>query len=164
MQLFEQRLQEAQRPPTESTLFQAGQGALVDQLDEQEERDAQTATARGLTGSQFEIAQGGQRAEAAAQETRSLLVDAERAQEQQEQSALRGLLSPSQFEESRRARRQREEDRRRRFLGQLIGSALQAGTSIFAPSPQDASSNATRAGLGAEADGRIVTGQRGLLG
>jgi len=131
--MFEDRLDRIQATdPGESAGFTAGVGALRDRMDTEAERDTEAAAARGLTGSQFELAQDEQRAEVLGEETRALLGRAQQRQDQRERSTLGLLMEASGFEEDIRARRQQRQDRRRSRLGQIAGSALQAGATIAA--------------------------------
>jgi len=139
-ELFESRVDRLRdQNAAQSATFRAGVGALQEQTEAQAERDESAAAARGLTGSAFEVAQDANRAEALGGETRRLLVDAERQQEERRQSALSNLVRSAGLEEDIRARRQQAqlqraemEQRRKGRLGQIAGSALQAGATIFA--------------------------------
>lgn len=131
--MFEDRYERLRdRSPTESAAFQAGTSALREAVGREAERDEAEAAARGLTGSQYEVAQDANRAETLGRETRSLIGTAERRLAQDRQSALRGLAEGFAFEEDIRARRQRREDRRNSRLAKLAGSALQSGATVLA--------------------------------
>lgn len=131
--LFEDRVERLrQTSPTETASFQAGTGALQDIMGEQQRRDASAAAARGLSGSQFELAQQAQRTQTLGRQTRRLVGESERRLASDRQSALRGLLSASGFQADVEARRQRREARKTSRLADLAGTALQAGATIFA--------------------------------
>lgn len=131
--LFEDRVERLrQESPADSTSFKAGLTALEEQNEQQEEQDEAAAAARGLTGSQFELAQQGNRARSFAMGAREVASGAERRLAQDRQSALRGLLEATGLEEDIASQRRRREDRRRSRLGQIAGSALQSGTQILA--------------------------------
>lgn len=130
--LFEDRYDRLKKKsPTETATFRSGSSALREALGEQAERDASAAAARGLTGSAFELAQKGDRTEALASGMRRLVGESERRLTRDRESALRGILSAARFEEDVRARRQRRRDRRKSRLAQIVGSALEAGTTIL---------------------------------
>jgi len=81
-----------QRDPAESRFFQAAQTQSREQIQRQADRDASTAAARGLTGSQFEVAQASARqAELGQQQTQAIGQSVEQ-QRQRERMALRQML------------------------------------------------------------------------
>jgi len=104
--------------PTETAFFQTGATRLQEEAERQADRDAQQAAARGLTGSQFEVAQDQARAEAASRGLRQLVADAERfdrqkeqrldQQVQQQRSALAALASDQTQGRRRRKARQNQ--------------------------------------------------------
>ena len=114
--------------PTETAFFQTGAAELQEQARRQADRDAQQAAARGLTGSQFEVAQDQARAEAASRGLRQLVADAERfdrqkeqrldQQVQQQRSALAALAS-----DQTQGRRQRQARQNRTLFSTLSRAA-----------------------------------------
>lgn len=91
--MLESRFQAAeQRDPTDTTLFEAGSSAATERAREQRQTDAGQAAARGLTGSQFEVAQAQQRQQQLGNQRRQLLVQGDQVQRQQERQALQSLL------------------------------------------------------------------------
>jgi len=107
------RLEES---PTDTAFFQAGVGQLREQANRQADRDAQQAAARGLAGSQFELAQDASRAGTQADALRSLVRGAEeidnrnerQAQQavQRQRESLNALVSDQARAQSRRQARQ----------------------------------------------------------
>lgn len=80
------------RSPSESTFFQAATTQAREQAERQQQRDASQAAARGLGGSQFEVAQAAQRqAELGEQQTQAIGQAAVN-QRQREQQALQSML------------------------------------------------------------------------
>jgi hypothetical protein len=73
-----------ERSPTDTSFFDVGAAELQAQTERQAESDAEQAAARGLTGSQFELAQDANRAEAQGEGLRSLLRSAEQVDRQEE--------------------------------------------------------------------------------
>lgn len=93
LQMLEDRYQAARgRTPTETPLYQASVGAAQERARRQERRDASQAAARGLTGSQFEVAQHENRVRQLGESQRQALVRSDRVQREQERSALQSLL------------------------------------------------------------------------
>jgi hypothetical protein len=80
------------RDPTETTLFSAGMSQAQEQARRQAETDASQAAARGLTGSQYAVAQDANRQQQLARTQRQLLVRSDRVQREEERAALRSLL------------------------------------------------------------------------
>jgi hypothetical protein len=89
--------------PTETAFFNTGATQLQEQAEEEADTDAAQAAARGLSGSQFEVAQDQARAEATSKGLRQLVADSERMNRrrtarlddevQQQRSALSALVS-----------------------------------------------------------------------
>ena len=94
--------------PTDTALFQTGATELQEQAKRQADRDASAAAARGLEGSQFEVAQDQARAEAVSRGLRSLVADAER------------------FNRKREQRLDQQVQRQRSALASLAGAQTQA--------------------------------------
>ena len=125
--LFESRLQEArQKSPTESARFKAGRGALSDLLSKQRQRDEAAAAARGLGGSQFEVAQGAKRAETLGKQTRRLVGEAESSLQRRRQNLRSALLRSEGLAADIAGRRKRREAREQRQLSQLLSGAFQS--------------------------------------
>ena len=78
--------------PTETTLYQAGMSQAQEQARRQAEADASQAAARGLTGSQYAVAQDANRQRQLGQAQRQLLAKSDRVQREEERAALRSLL------------------------------------------------------------------------
>lgn len=74
------RLEETEGPASSTATFTTGAATIRDELGRVREADAQGAAARGLTGSSFEVAQGGERNRSLVEALRGLLGDAERTQ------------------------------------------------------------------------------------
>ena len=85
---YESRLEES---PTDTAFFETGVGQLQEQADRQADRDAQQAAARGLGGSQFELAQDANRARTQSDALRSLVRGAEEMDNRNEQRAQRAV-------------------------------------------------------------------------
>lgn len=118
----------ASQDPTDSTTFQAQVSAAQEQAGRQADRDASSAAARGLTGSQFEIAQQGNRTRSVGRNVRRAAADASQVQRQREFQALRTMLQQrdrlnqlvsGQAQADRRARRQQN----RTLFGTMSGLA-----------------------------------------
>jgi hypothetical protein len=73
-----------ERSPTDTSFFDVGAAELQARTERQAEADAEQAAARGLTGSQFELAQDANRAQAQGEGLRSLLRSAEQVDRQEE--------------------------------------------------------------------------------
>jgi hypothetical protein len=78
--------------PTDTTLFAAGMSQAREQAQRQAEADASQAAARGLTGSQYEVAQDANRQRQLGRTQRQLLARGDRVQREEERAALRSLL------------------------------------------------------------------------
>jgi hypothetical protein len=125
--LFESRLQEAeQKSPTESARYKAGRGALSDLLSEQRQRDEAAAAARGLGGSQFEVAQASKRAETLGKQTRRLVGEAESSLQRRRQNLRSALLRSEGLAADIAGRGKRREAREQRQLSQLLSGAFQS--------------------------------------
>jgi hypothetical protein len=125
--LFESRLQEAQQTsPTESARYKAGRGALSDLLSKQRQRDEAAAAARGLEGSQFEVAQQSRRAETLGKQTRRLLGEAESSLQRRRQNLRSALLRSEGLAADITGRKKRREAREQRQLSQLLSGAFQS--------------------------------------
>lgn len=132
MQLFEERVERTRAAdPTESAVFTSGRGALQEMLRRQEVQDRAALARSGGVGTEQALALRAQRGREGAQQFRGLIGEAGRRQQQERQDALRGLLSAAQLQERRRAREADVEARRRSNIAQLVGTATQAGASIF---------------------------------
>ena len=83
---------EQMQGPTDTTLFAAGMSQAQEQARRQAEADASQVAARGLTGSQFAIAQDANRQRQLARTQRQLLAKSDRVQREEERAALRSLL------------------------------------------------------------------------
>ena len=118
--------QRAMGPASQNPLYQTGMGELNDQLDDRRQDDEAAAAARGLTGSEFEVAQGQNRMEALAQGQRGLLGQAA----QMQQRDLGQLMSGMQQQDANFWRKRELKNRRRQqilgALGQAAGSAAMA--------------------------------------
>lgn len=118
--------QRAMGSPTQNPLYQAGMGELGDQLDDRRREDDARAAARGMAGSEYELAQGQNRTEALAQGQRGLMADAAQMQQQD-----LGRLMAGMRDQDRNFWRKRELQSRRRgqilnALGSVAGSAAMA--------------------------------------
>jgi len=80
------------RDPTETTLFSAGMSQAREQARRQAEADAGQAAARGLTGSQYAVAQDANRQQQLGRTQRQLLTRSDRVQREEKRAALRSLL------------------------------------------------------------------------
>jgi len=94
--LTERRDEVLEEGPTDTEFFNAGASQLQEQAQEQADADAAQAAARGLTGSQFEVAQDQARAETRAEGLRSLLTEAERIDNRNEQQARQAVQQQRQ--------------------------------------------------------------------
>lgn len=93
LRMLEDRFRtEQMQGPTETTLYQAGMSQAREQARRQAETDASQAAARGLTGSQFAVAQDANRQQQLGQAQRQLLAKSDRVQREEERAALRSLL------------------------------------------------------------------------
>jgi hypothetical protein len=120
------------KDPAEDDRFQLGMAELRRRIDREGDRDAASAAARGLTGSQYEIGQRGARVQALASGTRGLLSDTAGRQERAQFRSLGALLSGLDQQDANFWRRREEKVRRR---GQILGALSQAAgavTSVFA--------------------------------
>lgn len=128
------------RSPTESSAFKARIAQARERNEEQRDRDASAAAARGLTGSQFEVAQDEQRTEALANAERSALVGAERQQNREQQQRLGTLMSGLTQQDQNYWRRRELDERRRQTILNSLGSALQSGAYAYGVSQSGGSS------------------------
>jgi len=111
--LIDKQKDAEERTATDTTFFQTGVSALEEQADRQATRDAQQAAARGLSGSQFEIAQDQNRTKSRAKALRGLLrtgskVDRQkeqqlRSQVQRQRESLNALVSDQAQAQQRRS-------------------------------------------------------------
>jgi len=106
--LIQKRKDAEDRSPTDTTFFQTGEAELQEQAGRQADRDAAQAAARGLTGSQFELAQDQNRAQTQADALQGLLRSSAEIDRQQEQQA------------------QRQVQRQRESLNALVSDQAQA--------------------------------------
>jgi len=98
-----------QQGPTDTTFFTAGMSQAQERAREQSDRDASQAAARGLGGSQLEVALDQNRADQLGQTSRQVLTQSAKMNRQRERSALRALLQQSQaVSGAKRRRRQRQ--------------------------------------------------------
>ena len=93
LSMLEERYQAAaERDPTDTALFQAGSTQAREQAERQAEVDAAQANARGLSGSQFAVAQDANRQRQLARTQRDLLARSDRVQREKERAALQSML------------------------------------------------------------------------
>jgi uncharacterized membrane protein YccC len=98
-----------EKSPTETTTFNVGASELQERTDEEAERDASQAAARGLEGSQFAVAQDANRAQQYGEGLRSLLRTSSaqlRESRRNTRSRLNALLSGQAQAERRQQARQ----------------------------------------------------------
>jgi hypothetical protein len=132
LSMLEQRFENVSaEDPLDTAAFGAQFSAAQEQAERQQERDTQAAAARGLVGSQFEIAQQGNRAGALAESTRSAAAQAERAQRQEEQSALSRLLQQRANLNRIRSGQAQREAQREQQQASLVGSSFANLASIL---------------------------------
>jgi hypothetical protein len=146
-QQYEARLEES---PTDTAFFQTGVTELQEQAERQAERDAEQATARGLSGSQFEVAQDANRAQSQGSALRSLVASAEQrdnrnerqAQQamQRQREALNALVSGKARAQRQRQARQGEATRQAfsqvpALLGELDFGSGDSGGPTQLPDP-----------------------------
>jgi len=106
--LIQERKAAEDRSPTDTTFFKTGTAELQEQAGRQADRDAAQAAARGLSGSQFEVAQANSR-----QQTRG--------------EALRGLLrSSAQIDRQQERQAQQQVQRQRESLNALVSDQARA--------------------------------------
>jgi hypothetical protein len=106
--LIQERKAAEDRSPTDTTFFNTGVAELQEQAGRQADRDAAQAAARGLSGSQFELAQANSRRQTRAE-------------------ALRGLLrSSAQIDRQQERQAQRQVQRQRESLNALVSDQAQA--------------------------------------
>jgi hypothetical protein len=113
---------------TDSPLFQAGKAALTDQVRDQAERAEARLAARGLGGSQLEVALSGERADALTKGVRKLVTESERLRQRREEGALSRLLQAESLGADIDQRRRRADERRRRRVSSSLKAALQGAT------------------------------------
>jgi hypothetical protein len=114
---YETRLEES---PTETAFFQTGVGQLQEQADRQSDRDAAQAAARGLGGSQFELAQDANRAQTQSEALRSLVRGAEEMDNRNEQRALQNMQRQREALNALVSDQARMQDRRQAQQGQAL--------------------------------------------
>lgn len=85
--LIQERKAAEDRSPTDTTFFKTGEAELQEQADREADRDAAQAAARGLSGSQFEVAQAKSRRQTRAEALRGLLRSSAQIDRQQERQA-----------------------------------------------------------------------------
>lgn len=154
------------RSPTETTLFEAGTTAQQERQERQADRDASQAAARGLTGSQFELAQDASRSQQAASSQRDLLVQSDRVQREEERQALQSMLQQRanlnnlQVEQSTRQARQNQ--RQNQMASQAVSGFAQSMLGREGGPPLEDELNSFFGGSGGStADGGFFdTGQR----
>lgn len=145
--------------PTQTTLFQTAVGASQDRAERQAEVDASQAAARGLTGSQFEVAQDQARAQQMARTQRRALRTADEQQRRREQSALQALLSQRSNLNAVLGAEADREQRRAQTAGQAVGRATSLFTSGEGPPPlQDELENFFGLSGGAPSGQPVTTG------
>jgi len=127
--------------PTESAAYQTSVSQLEEQNEEQAERDAAQAAARGLEGSQFEVAQNAVRARTMAQGQQDALQRAEQTQNRRQQQRLGTLMSGFNQQDANFWRRRRDDQRRRGQILDALGSALQTGAYAYGTRDSGGSSN-----------------------
>jgi len=133
---YETRLEEA---PTETAFFQTGVTEMQEQADRQADRDASQAAARGLEGSQYELAQDASRSRTQASALRSLVRGAEEIDNRNEQQAqqavqrqresLNALVSDQARAQSRRQSRQGQATRQAFSSVPMLLSQMDFGSS-----------------------------------
>jgi hypothetical protein len=123
---------------TGTARYQQGQAALRRMLERQRDQDAAAAAKRGLTGSEYEIAQASERQDTRAQGQRKLLTDSERFLEDRRRRALGRLLESqglyNQAAGTRAQQQQREQESFERMLSTVVGGAGKVASSYFGSS------------------------------
>lgn len=133
---YQARLEET---PTDTAFFQTGVTQVQEQADRQADQDAAQAAARGLTGSQFEVAQDSTRAQTQASALQSLVRGAEERDNRNEQQAqqavqrqresLNALVSDQARAQSRRQSRQGQATRQAFASVPMLLNELDFGSS-----------------------------------
>jgi len=118
--------------PTDSQFYRQGMAAARDEIDQQATRDDAAAAARGLSGSEFDIAQGAKRIRALAKTQRNLLTRAERDLDRDRGRFLRAWMGQQGNVNSIAMRRAGIDAQQTAQGNQMISGALGNAASIFA--------------------------------
>lgn len=125
--MFTSRYEDTLGPATSSPFYLAGRGAMRDESAHQARRDASAASARGATGTEFEIAQGGARQRSSVMFLRQLLQASERARIAENQGATRGILGAESLtlnaRQSLASIQEQRSARRMNFISSLFSTA-----------------------------------------
>lgn len=116
--------------PAQSAHFQASTAQLRRQNERQKNRDEAQAAARGLEGSQFEVAQNAVRARTMAQGQQRALGQSARIQNQKQQRRLGHLMTGLNQQDANYWRRREEKVRRRGQILNALGSAAQSAAIV----------------------------------
>ena len=119
--------QRATGPVSQNPVYQSGMGELNAQLDRRRQEDEDAAAARGLQGSEFEMAQGANRMQALAQGQRGLIGQAG----QMQQQSFGHLLTGMQQQDANFWRGREMRTRRRGQILNALGNAAGAATMAF---------------------------------
>ena len=121
-QLLQQQLTQARQPAGSSTSFHTARASLSQALDDRARVDAQSAAARGLTGTNFELAQQNNRNKAFVQGLRGVLADESNRNQATQAQTLSQLLSLQGLTEQAGVRQQALQDRNRAGRDGLLAS------------------------------------------
>lgn len=144
--------------PTETPLYQAGMSQAQERVRQEAGRDASQAAARGLTGSQFEVAQDQNRSQQLGSFQQNLLQNSVRADRKRERQALQQLLGAhgdlSQFQfQAAQAQDKREMAQNKNAQSSLMGLGSTLGGMEGGPPLEDTLNNFFGGGGGAPAGG-----------
>lgn len=117
----------------DTQIFQQGMAQAQEQTERQADRDEAQAAARGLTGSQFEIAQGANRIRALANTQRNLLSRGEQQLQQERARYLRAWLNQEDAVTGILQGRAQQDARNRRAGNQMLMDAFATAGSIWGP-------------------------------
>jgi len=118
--------------PEQTAFYQTQRGQLADFLRRQTERDAGSAARRGLTGSEFELAQAGQRQATAAGGERAALAGAEERLRTDRETALARLLQSLGLYSGFATNQRQISAQQRAAYAQAVGSAVGQTAGAFA--------------------------------
>ena len=118
--LIQERKAAEDRSPTDTTFFKTGEAELQEQAGRQADRDAAQATARGLSGSQFEVAQANNRQQTRAKALRGLLRSSAQIDRQQERQARRQVQRQRESLSALVSDQARAQERRSAQRGQVL--------------------------------------------
>lgn len=124
-----------QPPATASPVFASSRGAILDLIRQIQSRDASSAAARGLSGTEFEIAQAGARNQAAVGGIRSAVSEAERMRQIQMQQAFQNLFAGVNLQSSRDLslrglKQQRDLATQQQLLSIILGAGRALGGQV----------------------------------